>query len=827
MSDPVTRGAQLAGATSPLVLPASGNRIRAPSDQAVSSAGRAVIDSAARGTVVSRELVQGGARVETDSAAKAPDSAAGSGLGFGGWMGGGSPVVACPNPFVIEASGGRLSPLRRPFDSRASRHVAEYGALLRDLGHNLKLSLRGIDEQRAGLHLEESGVHTSSFEAFEQSFKKLHRLSDEIVTVGALKLKHDPFQLDFLKRELLAQLMPQLSEANLTLVFDSWDIKDVFYGDPLWIGQILTNFISNAIKYSPKGGMVLVSLKTESAGSSYQRLHFEVNNKGSTLSVDKQRLLFKPFSQVGASAEGSVAGVGLGLAFCKILVDQMNPVDCEDYIGVRSSPVDGTTFWFDIQSPCYQEEGASPLSRCGSYEGSPGSFYKKREMSPSFTPLETEPVHAVGALSLQHSQELFSFYIHELRTPLQSVLLCLDEFKGRVEVPAQQAIIKEIKNRTKALSDLIDTFLGYKKCLEGAITIISKDFGWSELTGFIDSMQESFKDREQTLELVFVGPVKLRNCSFKGDKKNLFDAIGHLLNYASSHSPLGAPIRLKITLEPLLLNKVKFVFQVEAPLVFEESSARFFLPPTEGQLMSKGFRPYIAAHLLSLMNPQPGVSGASFIEGSAPCYGLNSCEDSYVCIWANVALDVMDVAAPVKVASSSSSSLAGLRILFLEDDLVSRSLVSRSLQRAGCEEFMAVESIEGAINAFSRGYKSSSSESRDLSLGKFTSEPGGESDALEGGVSASAEKRLPYDLILSDRNLGDGHVSDLIEHVRSIAGREGAIPIIILTGTSDDDFDRYCEAKGVGAVLTKPVNIANLIQRAAELARAYKDVKKA
>ncbi len=103
------------------------------------------------------------------------------------------------------------------------------------------------------------------------------------------------------------------------------------------IQQVLTNLISNAIKYSPKDGVV--TLRAQPLNS--QQLEISITDQGQGISDENQRLIFEKFRQATDSSHPLVKGTGLGLAISKALVEEH-----EGKIGVRSKEGQGSSFYF-------------------------------------------------------------------------------------------------------------------------------------------------------------------------------------------------------------------------------------------------------------------------------------------------------------------------------------------------------------------------------------------------------------------------------------------------------------------------------------------------
>ncbi len=104
------------------------------------------------------------------------------------------------------------------------------------------------------------------------------------------------------------------------------------------IAQVLTNLMSNAIKFSPAGGGIELSATTEGAS-----IRVAVRDHGAGIAANDLPKLFRKFQQVDSSSTRKVGGTGLGLVISKGIVEQHG-----GHIGVESTPGEGSTFWFTI-----------------------------------------------------------------------------------------------------------------------------------------------------------------------------------------------------------------------------------------------------------------------------------------------------------------------------------------------------------------------------------------------------------------------------------------------------------------------------------------------
>src|SRR6195256_9188 len=118
------------------------------------------------------------------------------------------------------------------------------------------------------------------------------------------------------------------------------DLATHVRGDPLRLGQILTNLVGNAIKFTEQGSVVIRVSPVEETAKRI-RMRFEVTDTGSGISAEAQSRIFEEFAQADGSTTRKHGGSGLGLAISKQLVEMMG-----GEIHVESAPGAGSTFWF-------------------------------------------------------------------------------------------------------------------------------------------------------------------------------------------------------------------------------------------------------------------------------------------------------------------------------------------------------------------------------------------------------------------------------------------------------------------------------------------------
>jgi len=194
-----------------------------------------------------------------------------------------------------------------------------------------------------------------------RSARELLRIVDDILDyskIEANKLELESVGLNL--REVLdavKRLMEKAAESkelNFSVTIES-GVRLAVRGDPVRLRQVLTNLVSNAIKFTERGSVsVRVSRRGESR--SHNEILFQVQDTGVGIAPDVADKLFQPFSQADASTTRIHGGTGLGLVICKRIVDLMG-----GKIGVKSELGSGSTFWFSV--PFLKAVGDGPGAR--------------------------------------------------------------------------------------------------------------------------------------------------------------------------------------------------------------------------------------------------------------------------------------------------------------------------------------------------------------------------------------------------------------------------------------------------------------------------------
>lgn len=220
---------------------------------------------------------------------------------------------------------------------------------LTNMSHEIRTPMNGIISYIKLLHDTDLGPHQSDYiHTIENSAQSLLHIINEILDyakldAGKFKLDNHPFDLRDTLNEVLLLLAPSASAKALDLIpLIHSEVPSTFEGDAIRIKQIFTNLIGNAIKFTPKGKVIIrvtISQKTETQAA----LRVSITDSGIGLNEDDKKQLFQAFTQVDSPLNRRLGGTGLGLLIVNKLIDQMG-----GEVGIESELDQGSTFWFTL-----------------------------------------------------------------------------------------------------------------------------------------------------------------------------------------------------------------------------------------------------------------------------------------------------------------------------------------------------------------------------------------------------------------------------------------------------------------------------------------------
>ena len=218
---------------------------------------------------------------------------------------------------------------------------------LSNMSHEIRTPLNSILGFTNVLMKTKLDIKQKEFlQAIKTSSNSLHELINDIldlakVDAGKMTFLNQPFEIHKSIKSILHSFDLKLKEKNLELVseYDS-EIPLILLGDKARLNQIILNLVSNAIKFTHKGKIIL-SVKIKSEDEENMCIEFAVRDSGIGISENKINLIFNLFEQAEINTSNSYGGTGLGLAIVKQLVELQG-----GSISVSSKIGEGSTFSF-------------------------------------------------------------------------------------------------------------------------------------------------------------------------------------------------------------------------------------------------------------------------------------------------------------------------------------------------------------------------------------------------------------------------------------------------------------------------------------------------
>jgi two-component system OmpR family sensor kinase len=217
------------------------------------------------------------------------------------------------------------------FTADASHELRTPLAILRSHAELALNRPRSAEEYRAAV---ETGLRAA---------QRMTALVEGLLTLaradaGKLDLRREPVDLRRMVEESVALFRPLAEERDVSLAA-SLDPAEVT-GDPVWLAQVVTNLLSNAVQYNRPGGEVRVQL-----GVAVGEVVLSVADTGCGIPEEDRPHLFERFYRVDKARSRASGGNGLGLAICRSIVEAHGGT-----IGFETEPGQGSTFW--VRLPC-------------------------------------------------------------------------------------------------------------------------------------------------------------------------------------------------------------------------------------------------------------------------------------------------------------------------------------------------------------------------------------------------------------------------------------------------------------------------------------------
>ena len=221
------------------------------------------------------------------------------------------------------------------------------------MSHEIRTPMNGIVGMStiAMQNIDNTDKIKDCLEKVIMSSKHLLALINDVLDMskiesGKVELRHESFNFRAFLQDFENLYGEQAKSKGISYetVLAS-DLEVLIIGDSLRLNQVLSNLLSNALKFTPAKGIIILRVSKSGEDQEIVYLRFEVIDTGCGIAEENYDKIFESFEQENVDVTYKYGGTGLGLSICKTIIEKL-----KGKIGVESEEGKGSTFWFTI--PC-------------------------------------------------------------------------------------------------------------------------------------------------------------------------------------------------------------------------------------------------------------------------------------------------------------------------------------------------------------------------------------------------------------------------------------------------------------------------------------------
>jgi len=320
----------------------------------------------------------------------------------------------------------------------ANKHKGEF---LANMSHEIRTPMNAIiGFSELALMTDLNDRQADYIEKIQMSSKTLLGIINDIldfskIEAGKLELESIKFNLDEVIDTIASMVSIRAAEKNIEFLYEiDNDVPNQLRGDPLRLGQVLTNLCSNAVKFT-ESGHIFISVNAQKSQDDTCLLSFMVQDTGVGMSQDRMDKLFEAFEQADSSITRKYGGSGLGLAISKKIVHMMG-----GEITVKSKLNYGSTFTFTVKVIALEASQKSRLQRIEALKNNRALIVDDNKLARS---VMSQQLIDIGfeTISVESGAEAIALLIEERDNPFGLVIMDwqMPEMDG---VEATRQIIK-------------------------------------------------------------------------------------------------------------------------------------------------------------------------------------------------------------------------------------------------------------------------------------------------------------------------------------------------------------------------------------------------